>query len=439
MKICLVGYGISNEELLKNILLKENHEIYVSNNKPFSDKDIIFFENNGISYEEKHGDLLKSSDLAILSPGIPPKSLPIQIIMENNIPYTTEVEYAWKKIKKENPKAIFIGVTGTNGKSTTTELIGHILNGSYNTFIGGNLGTPLSSADYDREVYVVEISSFQLFWGKEFTPEFSVLINLMPDHLDWHSSLEEYYNTKLGLIIKTIKNNGLGFINSNLRSYLNNVKNLFFFGENGNYIWKNNMIETKNNINIKVNNESLKLDLYREDVLSAVAVALNLGISKELIEEKLISFKTLEHRLEYVGEYNGIKFYNDSKATNVHSAFTAYKSFRGKNYVALLTGRPKNEDMHEFLLELQNNAKKVIVFGEMVNEIKKYNFFTNYVVEKDLHSAFIKAVDLASNDDYQNDFYIILSPAGASYDLFKNYKERGKAFKKEVYKLMEMV
>ncbi|KAF2956164.1 UDP-N-acetylmuramoyl-L-alanine--D-glutamate ligase [Marinitoga sp. 38H-ov] len=434
MKICLVGYGISNEELLKNILINENNEICISNNKPFSDKDKLFFEKNNISYEENHGNLLKSSDLAIISPGINPKSLPIQIIFENNIPYTTEIEYVWKKIKKENPKSIFIGVTGTNGKSTTTELIGHILKGSYNTFVGGNLGTPLSTADFNNEIYVVEVSSFQLYWGRNFTPEFSVLINLMPDHLDWHSSLEEYYNTKLNLILKTIKNNGLGFINSNLKTYINNVKNLFSFGENGDYIWKNNMIKTKNNINIKVNNESLKLELYREDVLAAVAISLNLDISKELIEEKLNSFKTLEHRLEFVGECNGIKFYNDSKATNVHSAFTAYKSFRGKNYIALLSGRPKNEDMKEFLLELQNNAKKVIVFGEMINEIKKYDFFSNYIVVDDLKSAIMKAVYLS-----ENDYNIILSPAGASYDLFKNYKERGKAFKEEVYKLMEMI
>ncbi|GAB6188870.1 UDP-N-acetylmuramoyl-L-alanine--D-glutamate ligase [Marinitoga arctica] len=435
MKICLVGYGLSNEFLLKNILLKEEDDIYISNNKPFSDKDIIFFENNNILYEEKHGELLKKADLAILSPGIHPKSLPIKIIKEKNIPFTTEIEYSWKKIKEKNPKSIFIAVTGTNGKSTTTELIGHILKGSYNVFIGGNIGTPLSAADFNSEIYVVEISSFQLFWGQKFIPEISVLINLMPDHLDWHSSLEEYYNTKINLIIKTLNNNGLGFVNKNLNSYFNfNNKNLFFFGENSDYIWKNNMIETKNNINIKIKNESLNLSIYREDVLAAAAVSLNLDISKDIIEEKIRSFKTLEHRLEFVGEYKGIKFFNDSKATNVHAAFSAYKSFRGKKYIALLSGRPKNEDMRDFLKELQNNAQKTIVFGEMVEEIKKYTFFTNFIIEKDLKSAIKTALSLSKEN-----YHIILSPSGSSYDLFKNYKERGKAFKKEVYKLMEMV
>ncbi|WP_129408652.1 Mur ligase family protein [Marinitoga lauensis] len=142
MKICLVGYGISNEELLKKILINEDDEIYVSNNKPFSDKEIFFFENNNILYEEKHGELLKNSDLAIISPGINPESLPVKIIKENNISYTTEIEYVWKKIKDKNPESIFIAITGTNGKSTTTKLIGHILKNAYNTFIGGNLGTP---------------------------------------------------------------------------------------------------------------------------------------------------------------------------------------------------------------------------------------------------------------------------------------------------------
>lgn len=435
MKICLVGYGISNEELLKNILLKEDVDIYISNNNPFSNKEIVFFENNNILYEENHGELLKNADLAIISPGIPPKSLPIKIIKENNIPYTTEIEYTWKKIKNNNPKAVFIAITGTNGKSTTTELTGHLLKGSYNVFVGGNLGTPLSTAEFDRDVYVVEVSSFQLFWGQNFIPEIAVLINLMPDHLNWHSSLEEYYNTKVDLITRTLNNNGLGFVNRNLKSYFNsNSKKLFFFGENGDYIWKNNMIRNKNNINIRIKNESLSLGIYREDVLAAIAVALNLDVSKSLIEERLTSFKTLEHRLEFVGEYKGIKFFNDSKATNVHAAFSAYTSFKGKNYIALLSGRPKNEDMANLLKELQENAIKVIVFGEMAEEIKKYTFFTNFIVEKDLNSAINAALTLAKEN-----YHIILSPAGASYDLFKNYRERGKAFKKEVYRLMEMV
>ncbi|KLO21429.1 MULTISPECIES: UDP-N-acetylmuramoyl-L-alanine--D-glutamate ligase [unclassified Marinitoga] len=440
MKICLVGYGISNEALLKNILIKENVEIFVSNNKELSYKDIIFFEKNKISYEEQHGKLLKEADLAIISPGIHPESLPIKIIRENNIPYTTEIEYSWRKIKEKNPESIFIGVTGTNGKSTTTKLISHILSKSYNTFVGGNLGTPLSSANFDKEIYIVEISSFQIFWGKNFIPEIAVLINLMPDHLNWHASLEEYYNTKLNLIHKTIQNDGIGFVNSNLKSYFKeNTNNLYFFGDNGEYIWKNNMIETKNNINIKVTNETLKLDLYKEDVLAAVSVALNLDLSKILIEESLKTFKTLEHRMEFVGEYKGIKFFNDSKATNVHAALSAYKSFRQKNYIAMLSGQPKNEDMEILLKELQNYAKKVLVFGDMVGEINKYKFFTNYIVEDNLKSAIKKAVAIFRNNTYKEDTYIILSPAGASYDLFKNYKERGKRFKEEVYKLMEMI
>lgn len=435
MRICLVGYGISNEKLLKNILINEDVELYVSNNKPFSEKDILFFDKNNILYEEKHGNLLKKSDLAIISPGIKPDSLPIKIIKENNIPYTTEIEYAWKKIKLNNPKSLFIAITGTNGKSTTTELIGHLIKDSYKTFVGGNLGTPLSTADFNNEIYVVEVSSFQLFWGKNFIPEISVLINLMPDHLDWHSSLSEYYNTKINLIKKSINNNGLGIVNSNLKSYLNfNNSNLHFFGENDEYLWKNNMVENVNNIKIKIENFSLQLDIYKEDVLAAVAVALNLGISKDLIENNIKSFRTLEHRMEFVGEYKGIKFFNDSKATNVHAAFSAYKSFRGKDYIALLSGRPKKEDMTDFLLELQKNAKKVIVFGEMVDEIKKYTFFNNYIIKRNLEDAFKTAVNLSKKG-----YNIILSPAGASYDLFKNYKERGKAFKKEVYKLMEMV
>ncbi|NUU95763.1 hypothetical protein XO10_05695 [Marinitoga sp. 1135] len=429
MRICLVGYGVSNKALLENILLKENYEVFVSNNKPLKKEDKYLLDLHNIQYEEEHGKLLRNCDLAILSPGVKPDSEVVKVLKTSNIKISTEIEFAWNYIKKHNPEAVFVGITGTNGKSTTTQLTGHILSSTYNTFVCGNIGTPLSSAPLDKEIYVVEVSSFQLFWGSTFTPEISVLLNLMPDHLNWHSSLEEYYNTKINMVKRTVMGNGMAFVNANLRGYFDNLQRIVLFGENGNIVWKNNMIEA-GNIVININNLSLQFELYQEDVMAAVGVALNLDISKNVIEEFISTFKTLEHRLEFIEEYNGIRFFNDSKATNAHAAYSAYKSFRNKGYIAMLSGIPKNEDMTMLLEELQQYAKKTIVFGKMVDEIKKYEFFNNYIITDTFEKAFELALEWSERGDS-----IILSPAGASFDLFENYKERGRVFKEAVKSL----
>lgn len=424
MKICLVGYGISNKDLL-NKIKNSKDEIFVSQNRDFSKEEKIFFEANNIKYEIEHGDLLKNCDLAIVSPGISPQSDAAKIIFDNNINYTTEVEYAWKSIKKVNKKSIFIAITGTDGKSTTTSLIGHILK-HYEplTFIGGNLGIPLINAQDDLQNYVVEVSSFQIFWSKLFAPEISVLINLAPDHLNWHQDLKDYYSTKEKLLIRSVNNGGIAIVNEDAKINLTVQNN---FDENRFLFFSKDMFDGKYVIykdkKVRIENDIFSLDILKEDLIAAVVATLNLGIPENLISEAVSSFRPLKYRLEFVDEINKIKFYNDSKATNAHSAYNAYKSFRGKQYIAILGGIPKNEDLTSLLNELQQYAKAVFVFGKMKDEIIKYQLDGKFIFKDNLEDVFLYLQELWEPNDN-----IVFSPAGASFDLYNNFEERGMHF-----------
>ncbi|PNR98064.1 UDP-N-acetylmuramoyl-L-alanine--D-glutamate ligase [Petrotoga olearia] len=430
MKICLVGYGKSNNELLTK-LLKSNHEIFVSQDKDFTKTDEIYFKKNNIKYETDHNDFLKNCDLAIVSPGIPPNSKAAKIIFENKIDYTTELEYSWEIIKKVNKQAVFIGITGTDGKSTTTSLIGHILKVAEPlTFVGGNIGLPLAQSSEALNYYVVEVSSFQIFWSKWFSPEISVLTNLAPDHLNWHNDLNDYYETKAKLLLRTLKSGGVTIINEdsvnllNLKDYQSSEK-FITFSKNmieGNYIkYKNKKIQ--------VSNKMFELDIFKEDILASAVTALNLGISEKVIEQAINSFKPLKYRLELIKSINGVNYYNDSKATNVHSAYNAYKSFRGKSYIAILSGIPKNEDLTPLIEEIKTNSKVVLVFGEMEKEVKKYTLNHKFIFKNNLEEVFLYLSEICEVGDN-----VVFSPAGASFDKYKNYEERGEHFNSLVAK-----
>lgn len=420
MNYCIVGYGKSNQSILK-YLLNKNKNIFVSQNKPFDIETKRFFDNNNILYEENHGSLIEKADLAIVSPGIHPDSISANIIFKNHIKYTTEIEFAYEEIKKVNNKAFFIGITGTNGKTTTTSLIGDIIKEKFpKTFVGGNIGVPLIDADFYNDFFVIEISSFQLFWGKKIIPNISVLLNLAPDHLNWHKSIEDYYSEKISMVKRTNVNKGISIVNDSILIELDNFTNYIEF--NKSFIF-DNFFHYKNN-KIKIKNPLLLLDIYKENTIASIITCLTLDIDKEIIENKLEHFKLLEHRLEFANEIHGIKFLNDSKATNAHAAYNAYKSFRKENYIAFLSGIPKKENMKELINELMDYSKKVFIFGEMINEIKKYDLNEKFIFTQNLEKALEYSLEEAKEG-----YYIIFSPAGASFDFFNNYIERGLHFK----------
>jgi UDP-N-acetylmuramoylalanine--D-glutamate ligase len=421
MRVCLVGFGKSNSALV-NIILDKGNKLFVSNNTKFSEEQIDFFNKNGIKFEEEHGELLKNSELAIISPGINPKSSAAKIIFDNKINYTTELEYSWMHLKRFNPNASFIGVTGTNGKTTTTSLINHIIQISdKSTYKAGNIGIPLINAPLNIDYYVLEVSSFQMFWSRRFYPDVAILLNLAPDHLNWHSDLEEYYNSKLNMGRRALENYGKFIVNSEI-DFESMNSNLVKFSSIYNY--KDKKIIYKNQ-EIKVENDTLNLAIYRENVIAAVSCLLELNFDKEVIENGISTFKPLAHRLENFAHIGNTYYINDSKATNVHSAYNSYMSFRNKKYIGILSGEPKNEDMTNLVEELNNYSEKVLVFGDMVSELKKYKFNDKFVFLKSLEDV----IEHLKNSEVE---YVVFSPSGASFDLFKNYEQRGYEFKQSI-------
>ncbi|MDK2945955.1 UDP-N-acetylmuramoyl-L-alanine--D-glutamate ligase [Geotoga petraea] len=421
MKVCLVGFGKSNSALV-DIILDKGNSLCISNNNKFSEEEKKFFIRNNIKFEEDHGELLKTTDLAIISPGIRPNSKAAKIIFDNNINYTTELEYSWMHLKRFNPNATFIGVTGTNGKTTTTSLINHIIQISdKSSYKAGNIGIPLINAPLNIDYYVLEVSSFQMYWSKKFSPDIAILLNLAPDHLNWHSDLEEYYNSKLNMGGRTLENYGTFIINSEI-DYGCSKNNLIKFSPKYNY--KEKKVFYKNE-EIMVKNDTLNLAIYRENVVAAVVCLLELNFDKKTIEMGISTFKPLAHRLENFAHINGTYYINDSKATNVHSAYYSYMSFRNKKYIAILSGEPKNEDMSKLIEELNQYAAKVLVFGQMVSEVKKYKLTDKFLFLNNLKEV----VEVLKNTESE---FVVFSPSGASFDLFKNYEHRGYEFKKSI-------
>jgi UDP-N-acetylmuramoylalanine--D-glutamate ligase len=244
---------------------------------------------------------------------------------------------------------------------------------------------------------------------------------LAPDHLNWHSGLDEYYNSKLNMGRRSLENYGKFIINSEI-DYEDTTSNLIKFSPMYNYKEKKVLYKNKE---IIVKNDTLNLAIYRENVIAAVVCLLELNFDKKTIEKGISTFEPLAHRLENFAHINNTYYINDSKATNVHSAYYSYMSFRNKKYIAILSGEPKNEDMSKLIEELNNYSVKVIVFGQMVCEVKKYKFNDKFVFLNSLEEV----TEVLKNTESE---FVVFSPSGASFDLFKNYEHRGYEFKKSI-------
>ncbi|MEO8446559.1 MAG: UDP-N-acetylmuramoyl-L-alanine--D-glutamate ligase, partial [bacterium] len=357
-----------------------------------------------------------------------------------------EVELAFRWLKGR-----VIAITGTKGKSTTTTLTGRMLEqAGFTVAVGGNIGQPISAqvdASTAQTLHVVEVSSFQLHDIEKFKPKVAVLMNITPDHIDWHGNFNNYLKSKLE-IIKNQDEEDLTVINydddilrkstkgiKSQSSYFSIKEDLSEVTEAGSFIKKGKIIyfdkakditeeimETRE-INIRGNH-----NLYNS--LAAVISARAFQIKKEIIAETLRKFPGVEHRIEFVRELNGIKFYNDSKATNIDSLIVALESFEG-NVILILGGREKGNDYSRIDALVNDRVKKIIAIGE--SRVKIYD---HYKGKKEIETAetFEDAVRKSYKSGMKGDS-VLLSPACKSFDMFDNFEHRGLEFKKFVNKL----
>ena len=439
--ITILGAGESGfgAAMLAN---QKGHNVFVSEKSNIR-KDIksIFLENSIRFEENKHTfDKIEFSDLIIKSPGIPNNSEIISKIRSVDIPIISEIEFA-----SSYSNSFKICITGTNGKTTTTKLIHHILNKSgIDVGLAGNIGDSFSKTllSGDKDVYVLEISSFQLDDIKNFKPNISVITNIIEDHLDrYDNDFSKYVDAKMKIIMNQDDSDYLIY-NSDDKALIDVLKNkklpvnkisIGIKNNDQNQILVDNNILSNKKKTIMINIEEFALK-GRHNLLNAMAaitVSDLLKIDNEIIRESLLTFSGLPHRLENFLKIQGVNYINDSKATNVNAAYYALDSMKSPT-VWIAGGVDKGNDYTELLPIVREKVKAIICLGiDNAKIIETFKPVIEIIVETE---SITEAVKVA-NKIAEKKENVLLSPACSSFDLFDNYEDRGNQFKNAVRNL----
>lgn len=400
-------------------------------------------EENSIEYEEgsHNEERILSADWIVKSPGIPKKAELIQKIKTKGIRISSEIEFA-----SEFTNAKIIAITGSNGKTTTTSLVYYILkNAGLNVGLGGNIGTSFAKqiVDENYDYYVLEISSFQLDDIQNFRPYISLLLNLSPDHLDQYNYNYEEYALSKFRIVENQKNEDFFIYNQddemtqNLFKKFNITAKTLAFSLNkelheGAFTAEDKIyVKLEEEFSMKINELSLIGKHNISNCLAASLIAKLLNINDENLKHSLITFKAVEHRLEQFAEINGVKYINDSKATNVNATFFALESMQAPT-VWIVGGVDKGNDYTEIEELVKEKVKAIICLG--MDNSKILSFFQGKKEHIYDTSNLEECVKIAQSIAQSGD-NVLLSPCCASFDLFQNYEDRGKQFKAEVIKL----
>ena len=424
---------------------KNGYNVFLSEFNTIEKKYKKILDDNQINYEEGGHTLNKffNANEVIKSPGVSNNSDIILKIKSKNIPVISEIEFAFRF-----NNSILIGVTGSNGKTTTCSLIHHILKSSGKSVgLAGNIGNSFSflTAENNFEYVVLELSSFQLDDVIDFTPFISIITNLTPDHLErYDSSFQNYVNSKFKIISKQsssdyfIYNNDDDKINSEISNRnIKSIKIPFSFTnssqDNLTYVENNNINSNINNTNfmIPIENLSIKGKHNVQNSMAAATVAKILNISDQKIRESLGNFQTINHRLEHVLTIQKVKYINDSKATNVNAVYYALDSMKSST-VWIVGGVDKGNNYEDLIPLVREKVKAIICIGiDNSKIIESFSSFVDLIIENDnMIEAVKNAYKIAESKDS-----VLLSPACSSFDLFKNYEDRGNQFKEAVRKL----
>ena len=413
----------------------------------FSPKEKIFDAVNQLEIEKinfefgGHSDRVYESALMIVSPGVPNDSQVLRNARVKGIKLISEIEFAYHYCKGK-----IIAITGTNGKTTTTSLCGHVFNTcGYKTHVAGNIGVAFSEIVLDvkeGEFVSLEVSSFQLDLIDNFKPAAALILNITPDHLNrYENSLDKYAESKQRIYVNQ---DGKDFLilnkdSQSVMKYLSEHKSISFYFSlseeqndgcfylNGEVVFRLNGKEkfrcSRNDINIRGEHNLA-------NAMSVICAAKVFNLDNAGIVKGLQSFESVEHRLEMVREIKGVKYVNDSKATNVDSVWYALKSF-DEPILLILGGQDKGNDYEQIKDLVLQKVKKIYAIGSSAEKV--FNFF-HHDVKVELEKTIQDAVKSASREAIKGDV-VLLSPACASFDMFNNYEHRGKVFKEAVNKL----
>lgn len=444
--VFVVGTGISGIAASQLILEEQGKVILYDSNEGTNREEILARFNGQYPAEIIIGEMPQEKmlglDLVVLSPGVPTDIPMVEELRRLQIPIWGEVELAY-----HYSKGRIIGITGTNGKTTTTALVGQIMRRYYDSvYVVGNIGIPYTQMvkkTTEDSVTVAEISSFQLETIEDFRPNISAILNITPDHLNRHHTMEAYIEAKMNICRNQTSEDKLvlNYDDISLREVINITKaQVLYFSSNhildtGVYLDGDRIIYSHNSTKTFVcNTGDLKLlGVHNyENVMAGVAIGISMNVPMDIIIEGITSFKAVEHRIEYVDEINGVKYYNDSKGTNPDAAI---KGIQAMITPTLLIGGgyDKDSDYEEWIKAFEHKVKHLVLIGqtrEKIAKTAKELGFYNITLADSLQEAVEICRNLAEEGDS-----VLLSPACASWGMFENYEVRGNMFKEYVKQL----
>lgn len=444
MRLVVLGGGESGVGTAILGKLK-GYEVFVSDFGKIKDNYQEVLTSNEIVWEqEQHTEaLILNADVVMKSPGIPDKAPIVKKLIERGISVISEIEFA-----APFTDAVTVGITGSNGKTTTTLLTYYVLKqGGLNVGLAGNIGKSFAwqVAENKHDVYVLELSSFQLDGIINYKPHIAIITNISPDHLDrYNYDYSLYIASKFRITKNQTATDYLIYDQEDeaIQNWLNQNtikahKVPFKLGvtpvQEGAYLEKDNLYSTINNdlFTMPINELALEGKHNIKNAMAATAVAQLLKIRKQTIRESLTNFQGAEHRLEKVLKIQGVQYINDSKATNVNSVFYALDSMTTPT-VWIVGGVDKGNDYDELMPLVREKVKAIVCLG--VDNTKISNTFNNVVDIMVETTSMTEAVQIAKRLAEKGDS-VLLSPACASFDLFENYEDRGNQFKQAIYNL----
>lgn len=450
-KVLVFGSGISGEAASRLLLEKGAEVILYDGNDRLDEKkllsDIVWKEGQKASVilgslsEQQENAMLDGLYLVVMSPGVPTDLPIVKKMHECGIPVWGEIELAYVFGKGD-----ILAITGTNGKTTTTALLGEIMNNwKESVFIVGNIGNPYTDVALktkETSVVVAEISSFQLETVHTFRPKVSAILNITPDHLNRHHTMEAYIAAKESIAVNQSGEDFcvLNYEDEVTRAVGEKVKaDVLYFSsahklKRGVYLDGTKIIcDIDRKIEICDVNELNILGTHNyENAMAAAAMAYAYGVPVEIIRRTLKEFQGVEHRIEFVAEKNGVTYYNDSKGTNPDAAIRGIRAMN-RPTVLIGGGYDKDSEYDEWIEAFDGKVKKLVLIGatrEKIAETAMRHGVQNIVMADTFEEAFDRCVESAQPGDA-----VLLSPACASWGMFKNYEERGDKFKELVNRL----
>jgi UDP-N-acetylmuramoylalanine--D-glutamate ligase len=438
--ITVVGLGVTGEAV-SCFLIKRGAIVTVTDSGSGEqiNKTAEKLRSLGVSVEvgEHNPNLFYHTDLIILSPGVPHTTEHLNEARNRGVPVLGEIELAGRFISEP-----IIAVTGTNGKTTTTTLLGEMLiNSGKKTFIGGNIGNPLIGyidSQKKADCLVIELSSFQLDTIQHFRPDVAVLLNITDDHMDRYPNFKAYVDSKMRIFENQTSDdiavlNGFDHAIEKILSRIKAKKVFFYQKDKASVRSKDYAVIEKTRIAVHMGNSRAwvpDLSEFRlmgihnlENVSAAILAALASGATKEGINSTLAGFKGLAHRLEKVATIKGVDFINDSKATNTDAVAKAMEAFE-QPQIVIMGGRDKDSDFQRLRSVVYKHVKHIVLIGESAEKIfGVLSDIVNIEIAVSMKDAVIKAFKASAPGDV-----VLLAPGCASFDMYSNYKERGKDF-----------